>query len=76
MINIFSLKDGRITSCFTDGSISIYDKFNYKLEASVYVHHTAISYHMQLSNGNIITCSKDNTIKIISLHDYFTNFKS
>ena len=70
MINIFTLKDGRITACFTDGSIRIYDKYNYKLEASVYVHNNAISYHMQLSNGNIITCSKDNTIKIISLRDY------
>ena len=70
MINIFSLKDGRITACFIDGSFHVYNKFNYKLEASVNAHNSAISYHIQLSDGNILTCSKDKTIKIFSLRDY------
>ena len=70
MTHIFILKDGRFTACFIDGSINIYNKFDYKIEATIYAHKNPICYHMQLANGNILTCSKDNTIKIISLKDY------
>lgn len=65
--NIFYLKDGRLSSTFRK-KVFIFQE-NIKIKV-ISAHKEYIFYHTQLSNGNIITCSKDKTMKIISIYDY------
>ena len=65
--NLFYLKDGRLSSTFRN-KVFIFQE-NIKIKV-IPAHKEYIFYHTQLSNGNIITCSKDKTMKIISLYDY------
>ena len=65
--NIIMLKDGRLCSCSSDQKIIIYNKF---YESDITIKDNAnIYYHSQLSNGNIISCCKDNTLKIYKINN-------
>ena len=61
--NIIILKDGRLSSCGSDGLINIYNKQNYNVDLQI-KDNCRIYYHKQLSNNNIISCCSDKTIKI------------
>ena len=65
--NLLKLKDGRLLSTFGDGTINIYNKDSYEVELSIKLHSDIILKCIQLSDGKIATCSKDQTIKIIEL---------
>jgi len=60
---IFSIKDGRLSSCGYDGLINIYDKQNYNIDLQI-KDNCNIYYHKELSNNNIISCCSDKTLKI------------
>ena len=64
--NIFVLKDGRLTSCFLDGEIIIYNKTNYSIDLTICLK-IILGYHSQLKNGYIIACSFEGIIVIIEL---------
>lgn len=66
--NIIILKDGRLCSCSSDQKIIIYNK-NFEIEATI-KDNANIYYHSQLSNYDIISCCKDNTLKIYSIYGY------
>jgi len=61
--NIIILKDGRLSSCGSDGLINIYNKQDYNVDLQI-KDNCRIYYHKQLSNNNIISCCSDKTIKI------------
>ena len=65
--NIIILKDGRLCSCSSDQKIIIYNKY---YESEITIEDNAnIYYHNQLLNGNIISCCKNNTLKIYELNN-------
>ena len=66
--NIIILKDGRLCSCSSDQKIIIYNK-NFEIDATI-KDNANIYYHSQLSNYDIISCCKDNTLKIYSIYGY------
>ena len=61
--NIIILKDGRLSSCGSDGLINIYNKQNYNVDLQI-KDNCRIYYHKELSNNNIISCCYDKTLKI------------
>ena len=65
--NIEQLKDGRLASCSNKKSLTIYNKINFEPELIIVDHLNYIISFTQLNNGKIITCSGDNTMKLINL---------
>ena len=61
------LKDGRLSSCSSDGFLNIYKNNSFELQLSIKLHSNWINSFTQLFNGKIMTCSGDKTIKIIKL---------
>ena len=66
--NLVILQDGRLSSSSDDGKLIIYNKNNKEADLIISEHdNDTLSYHIQLKNGNLVTCSFDHTIKIIQL---------
>ena len=65
--HLSKLKDGRLVSCFNGGALRIYNKNTFKCQLSINTNSDTVYYFTQLSNGNILTCSHDGTMKIIKL---------
>ena len=68
--NVILLSDGRLSSCSYDNSIIIYNKDNYQIDNQI-KDNCEINYHCELNNNNIISCCKDNTMKIYDYHNSF-----
>ena len=68
--NVIFLSDGRLSSCSYDNSIIIYNKNNYQIDSQI-KDTCEINYHCELNNNNIISCCKDNTMKIYDYHNSF-----
>ena len=64
--HILILKDGRLSSSSSDGSLIIYNE-NFEPDLIINEHKDIVNYHIQLRNENIVTCSWDYTLKIIKL---------
>ena len=69
-----TLNDNRIASGCKDGSINIY-KPNYDLDFQIKEHSGRVFYLFTHSNGNLISCSYDKTIKVFSFLDDDNNYK-
>ena len=69
-----TLNDNRIASGCRDGSINIY-KPNYDLDFQIKEHSGRVFYLFTHSNGNLISCSYDKTIKVFSFLDDDNNYK-
>ena len=68
VFNLLILQDGRLSSSSDDGKLIIYNKNNASVDLIIAEHgNDTLSYHIQLKNGNLGTCSYDHTIKIIKL---------
>ena len=65
--HILILKDGRLCSSSSDNTLIIYNSINFKPDLIIKEHSDYVNYHIQLKNENIVTCSWDNTLKIIKL---------
>ena len=65
--NIIVLNDGRLCSCSSDQKMIIYNK-NYEIDLTI-KDNCNIYYHSQLSNNDLISCCKDNTLKIYNLYN-------
>ena len=63
-----TLNDNRIASGCRDGLINIYKK-NYDLDFQIKEHSGRVFYLFTHSNGNLISCSYDKTIKVFSFLD-------
>ena len=64
------LNDGTICSGTELGNIYIYNQYNYVEIIKISEHIDYIFYIIQLKNGNILSTSRDNTIKIIKLNNF------
>ena len=69
-----TLNDNRIASGCRDGLINIY-KPNYDLDFQIKEHSGRVFYLFTHSNGNLISCSYDKTIKVFSFLDDDNNYK-
>ena len=69
-----TLIDNRIASGCKDGVINIY-KANYDLDFQIREHSGRVFYLFTHSNGNLISCSYDKTIKVFSILDNDNNYK-
>ena len=69
-----TLIDNRIASGCKDGVINIY-KANYDLDFQIREHSGRVFYLFTHSNGNLISCSYDKTIKIFSFLEDDNNYK-
>jgi len=69
-----SLNDNRIASGCKDGVINIY-KANYDLDFQIREHSGRVFYLLTHSNGNLISCSYDKTIKVFSFLEDDNNYK-
>ena len=69
-----TLNDNRIASGCRDGLINIYKK-NYDLDFQIKEHSGRVFYLFTHSNGNLISCSYDKTIKVFSILDNDNNYK-
>ena len=68
VFRLLILQDGRLSSSLDDGKLIIYNKNNKDADLIICEHgNETLSYHIQLTNGNLVTCSYDATIKIIKL---------
>ena len=68
VFRLLIFQDGRLSSSSDDGKLIIYNKITTQPDLIISEHEEeALSYHIQLKNGNIVTCSYDKTIKIIKL---------
>ena len=65
--HILILKDGRLSSSAGDNTLIIYNKDTFEPDIIIREHTNYVNYHIQLRNENIVTCSWDNTLKIIKL---------
>ena len=65
--HILILKDGRLSSSAADNTLIIYNKETFKPDLIFSEHTDYVNYHIQLKNENIVTCSWDETLKIIKL---------
>ena len=65
--HILILKDGRLSSSAADNTLIIYNKDTFEPDIIIREHTNYVNYHIQLKNENIVTCSWDNTLKIIKL---------
>lgn len=65
--HILILKDGRLSSSSADNTLIIYNKESFQPDLIFREHTNYVNYHIQLRNENIVTCSWDNTLKIIKL---------
>ncbi len=61
------LKDGRLVSSSCDCTLNIYKIDSFELQLSIKEHSGTVRSFIQLNNENIITCSDDQTMKIIKL---------
>ena len=52
-----------------NGTINIYKKDSYEIDLSIKAHSKDINSAIQLSDERILTCSEDNTMKVIKLTD-------
>ena len=66
--HILILKDGRLSSSSADNTLIIYNKNTFEPDLIIKEHTDYVNYHIQLKNENIVTCSWDNTLKIIKLY--------
>jgi WD40 repeat protein len=69
-----TLNDNRIASGCKDGFINIYN-LNYDLDFQIKEHSGRVFYLFTHSNGNLISCSYDKTIKVFSFLDDDNNYK-
>ena len=69
-----TLNDNRIASGCKDGFINIYN-LNYDLDFQIKEHSGRVFYLFTHSNGNLISCSYDKTIKVFSILDNDNNYK-
>ena len=53
------LNDGRLVSGSNDWSIIIYNKLTYEPDLTIKEHNESVCYVIQLSSGELVTCSKD-----------------
>lgn len=67
--SLLILKDQRIASCSGDKAIRIFNSKTFKIEIEIKEHSNLINFIAQLKNGNLISCSSDETIKIFKLFD-------
>ena len=64
---INKLKDGRLMCGFEGGSLKIYKKDTFEVQLTINEHKKSIYFFNQLHDERIITCSTDNTMKVIKL---------
>ena len=62
------LKDGRFVTGSNDKSIIIYNKKAFEPDLTIKEHNNAVTNVIQLSSGNLASCSKDNTINIYNIN--------
>ena len=62
------LKDGRFVTGSKDKSIIIYNKKTFEPDLTIKEHNNAVTNVIQLSSGNLASCSKDNTINIYNIN--------
>ena len=68
VFTLLILQDGRLSSSSDDGKLIIYNKNNKDADLIISEHDKdTLSYHIQLKNGNLVTCSYNHSIKIIQL---------
>lgn len=62
------LQDKRLASCSSDGTIKIFNTFNYKCDISIENAHNDKIYSIsKLKTNQILSCSEDSSIKIWSI---------
>ena len=69
IVQLTTLKDGRLISCSGDCTVNIYKKDSYELQLSIKEHTSFIYFFTQLHNDKLITCSADKTMNIINLNN-------
>ena len=62
------LKDGRFVTGSLDKSIIIYNNKTFKPDLTIKEHKGSVYCVLQLSSGELASCSDDNTIKIFNIH--------
>jgi len=62
------LKDGRFVTCDGNGKIIIYNNKTYQPVLTIKEHNDYINDIIQLSSGELVSCSDDNTIKIYNIN--------
>ena len=61
------LNDGRLVSGSADNSIIIYNKNTFQLDLIIKEHNNSICFLIQLSSGELVSCSEDKTIKLFNI---------
>ena len=61
------LKDGRLASSSSDNSLNIYNMNSFELDLSIKEHQCGIPSFTEINDNKIITCSDDNSMKLIKI---------